>query len=147
MARFRLGREEASAKPTDTASFRNEDRRKKAIRSATRFGQSSTGISTSRARSPSPTIFQPIDALSSASRTMGRVAQPQHLQAAANLRKQLAKFQEMELLVQIGEYKAGTDPAADEAIRNIGRIRQLLQQPAERLCAFDDAVTALSQAV
>jgi type III secretion protein N (ATPase) len=91
--------------------------------------------------------FPAIDVLSSASRTMGRVAQPQHLQAAANLRKQLSKFQEMELLIQIGEYKAGADPAADEAIRNIGRIRQLLQQPADQLCTFDAAVTALSNAV
>ena len=32
------------------------------------------------------------------------------MKAAANLRRQLAKFQEMELLVQIGEYQAGTDP-------------------------------------
>ena len=91
--------------------------------------------------------FPAIDVLSSASRTMGRVARPQHLQAAANLRKQLSKFQEMELLVQIGEYKAGADPAADEAIRNIGRIRKLLQQPADQLCTFDEAVTALSSAV
>jgi ATP synthase in type III secretion protein N len=91
--------------------------------------------------------FPAIDILSSASRTMRRVAEPQHLQAAANLRQQLSKFQEMELLVQIGEYKAGTDPEADEAIRNINRIRQLLQQPSDQLCAFDAAVTALSQAV
>jgi ATP synthase in type III secretion protein N len=75
---------------------------------------------------------------------MGRVARPQHMQAAATVRKQLSKFQEMELLVQIGEYKEGTDPAADAAIRNIDRIRQLLQQPADQLCAFDDAVQALS---
>jgi ATP synthase in type III secretion protein N len=91
--------------------------------------------------------FPAIDVLSSASRTMRRVAQPQHMQAAAKLRQQLSKFQEMELLVQIGEYKAGTDPAADEAIRNISRIRQLLQQPSDQLCAFEAAVTALSQAV
>jgi type III secretion protein N (ATPase) len=51
----------------------------------------------------------------------------------------------MELLVQIGEYKGGTDPEADEAIRNIGRIRQLLQQPADQLCAYDEAVAQLTQ--
>ena len=89
--------------------------------------------------------FPAIDVLNSASRTMGRVAQPLHLKAAANLRRQLAKFQEMELLVQIGEYKGGTDPEADEAIRNIGRIRQLLQQPADQLCGYDEAVAQLTQ--
>jgi type III secretion protein N (ATPase) len=87
--------------------------------------------------------FPAIDILASASRTMGRVAHSQHLKAAANLRRQLAKFQEMELLVQIGEYKPGTDPEADQAISNIGRIRQLLQQPASQLCTFDEAVRSL----
>lgn len=90
--------------------------------------------------------FPAIDILTSASRTMGRVVPPRHLQAAANLRRQLAKFQEMELLVQIGEYKPGTDPEADAAIGNIGRIRQLLQQPASQLCNLDESVNLLVQA-
>ena len=89
--------------------------------------------------------FPAIDVLNSASRTMGRVTQPQHRKAAANLRRQLAKFQEMELLVQIGEYQAGTDPEADEAIRNIGLVRQHLQQPADELCTFEAAVASLER--
>jgi type III secretion protein N (ATPase) len=91
--------------------------------------------------------FPAIDVLTSASRTLSRVAPPQQLQAAASLRRQLAKFQEIELLVQIGEYKPGSDSEADEALRNIGRIRQLLQQPPEQLSAFDESVRALSQTV
>jgi type III secretion protein N (ATPase) len=91
--------------------------------------------------------FPAIDVLTSASRTMSRVAPPQQLQAAASLRRQLAKFQEIELLVQIGEYKPGSDSEADEALRNIGRIRQLLQQPPEQLSGYDEAVRALSQTV
>jgi type III secretion protein N (ATPase) len=91
--------------------------------------------------------FPAIDVLTSASRTMTRVAQPEHLQAAASLRRQLAKFQEIELLVQIGEYKQGSDPEADEALRNISGIRQFLQQPADQLSAYDEAVHALSQTV
>lgn len=89
--------------------------------------------------------FPAIDILTSASRTMGRVVPSQHLQAAANLRRQLAKFQQMELLVQIGEYQSGTDPEADQAIQNIGRIRQLLQQPAGELCTFEESVHLLMQ--
>jgi type III secretion protein N (ATPase) len=51
----------------------------------------------------------------------------------------------MELLVQIGEYQAGTDPEADEAIRNIGLVRKHLQQPADELCTFEAAVESLAR--
>ncbi len=91
--------------------------------------------------------FPAIDILTSASRVMPRVVEQRHLQAAATLRKQLAKYQEIELLVRIGEYKAGTDPEADEALRNIGRIRQLLQQSARDKSDFDESVLALERLV
>jgi type III secretion protein N (ATPase) len=88
--------------------------------------------------------FPAIDVLASASRVMPRVAQPAHLRAAASLRKQLAKYQDVELLLQIGEYKRGSDAEADEAIRNIPAIRKLLQQPADQLSGFDESVVALT---
>ena len=91
--------------------------------------------------------FPAIDVLASASRVMPRVAQPAHLHAAALMRKQLAKYQDVELLLQIGEYKRGSDAEADEAIRNIPAIRKLLQQPADQLSGFDDNVMALSGVV
>jgi type III secretion protein N (ATPase) len=88
--------------------------------------------------------YPAIDVLASASRVMPRVAQPAHLRAAASLRKQLAKYQDVELLLQIGEYKRGSDAEADEAIRNIPAIRKLLQQPADQLSGFDESVVALT---
>ena len=59
--------------------------------------------------------YPAIDILRSTSRVMGRVASQDHLAAAARLRKLLAKYQEIELLLQIGEYKAGGDLDADAA--------------------------------
>ena len=88
--------------------------------------------------------YPAIDVLASASRVMPRVAQPAHLRAAASLRKQLAKYQDVELLLQIGEYKRGSDAEADEAIRNIPAIRKLLQQPADQLSGFDENMAALA---
>jgi type III secretion protein N (ATPase) len=88
--------------------------------------------------------YPAIDVLGSASRVMPRVAQPAHLRAAALLRKQLAKYQDVELLLQIGEYKRGSDAEADEAIRNIPAIRKLLQQPADQLSGFEENVAALT---
>ncbi len=88
--------------------------------------------------------YPAIDVLASASRVMSRVAQPAHLRAAGLLRKHLAKYQDVELLLQIGEYKKGSDAEADEAIRVIPAIRKLLQQPAEQLARFDESVAALT---
>jgi len=89
--------------------------------------------------------FPAIDVLASASRTMPRVVSAEHLQAAATLRRHLAKFQEIELLVQIGEYQSGSDPEADEALRHIGGIRQFLQQPAGQISPFENSVGSLTK--
>lgn len=83
--------------------------------------------------------YPAIDILASASRTMPRVTDAAQQRAAALLRKHLAKHQDIELLLQIGEYKAGSDAAADAAIRLIEPIRALLQQPADQLHSYADS--------
>ncbi|HEX2083333.1 MAG TPA: FliI/YscN family ATPase [Xanthomonadaceae bacterium] len=87
--------------------------------------------------------YPAIDVLTSLSRTMPRVVDEPHLRAAGQLRKYLAKHQEIELLLQLGEYKKGTDPDADIAIQKIEPIRKLLQQPATELADFGQSVAAL----
>jgi type III secretion protein N (ATPase) len=87
--------------------------------------------------------FPAIDVLASASRVMPRVTQQAQQRAAGLLRKHLAKYQDIELLLQVGEYKRGSDTDADEAIRTIPLIRKLLQQPANQRSAFDESVAAL----
>jgi type III secretion protein N (ATPase) len=89
--------------------------------------------------------FPAIDVLASASRVMSRVVSEQHQRVAGALRKQLAKYQEMELLLQIGEYKKGSDAEADAAIRNIQPIRQFLQQSSQSLSGFDESLGALME--
>lgn len=73
--------------------------------------------------------YPAIDVLTSLSRTMPRVVDPAHQRAAGQLRKVLAKYNDIELLLQLGEYKRGSDPDADMAIDRIGPVRKLLQQP------------------
>ena len=55
----------------------------------------------------------------------------------------LAKYQDIELLLQLGEYKRGTDPDADMAIEKIGPVRALLQQSAAELVPFTQSSEAL----
>src|SRR5690606_23070939 len=87
--------------------------------------------------------YPAIDVLSSLSRTMPRVVDPAHQRAAGQLRKYLAKHQDIELLLQLGEYQRGSDPDADIAIDRIGPIRQLLQQSAAELVPFEQSSQAL----
>lgn len=87
--------------------------------------------------------YPAIDVLTSLSRTMPRVVDATHQRAAGQLRKLLAKHQDIELLVQLGEYKRGTDPDADAAIEKIGPIRKLLQQSSSELVPFAQSADAL----
>jgi ATP synthase in type III secretion protein N len=44
----------------------------------------------------------------------------------------------VELLVRVGEYKQGSDPIADEAIRKIDRINGFLRQTGTAKCTIDE---------
>ena len=87
--------------------------------------------------------YPAIDVLTSLSRTMPRVVEEPQLRAAGQLRKYLAKHQDIELLLQLGEYKKGSDPEADIAIQKIEPIRKLLQQPSGDIADFGESVAAL----
>lgn len=78
---------------------------------------------------------------------MPRVVTPEHLWNAGLVRKHLAKYQEIELLLQLGEYKAGGDPEADEAVRRIAGIRALLRQNSNELTQFSDVMPSLRGAL
>lgn len=73
-------------------------------------------------------IYPAIDVLASLSRLMPSVTTPQHRAAAGKLRALLARYREVELLIQVGEYRAGSDPVADEAIAKLSGIRAFLGQ-------------------
>jgi ATP synthase in type III secretion protein N len=92
-------------------------------------------------------FFPAIDVLASASRVMPRVVNAAHRQRAGLVRKNLAKYQELELLLQLGEYKPGGDAEADEAISRIGSIQKLLRQDAHELVSLSASSDALEKAL
>jgi type III secretion protein N (ATPase) len=59
----------------------------------------------------------------------------------------MAKYQEVELLVKIGEYKRGADTLADEAIARIEEIRNFLKQRTDERIGFDDMLEQLHDVV
>jgi type III secretion protein N (ATPase) len=91
--------------------------------------------------------YPAIDVLNSVSRVMNAVAAPQHQRAAQRLRESLAKYDEVELLVRIGEYKKGSDLAADEALEKHESLVEFLKQPIGESAAFAQTVDRLQEIV
>jgi len=87
--------------------------------------------------------YPAIDVLASASRVMLRVTAPEHQEAAGLLRRYVAKYRDIELLLQLGEYRAGNDADADIAIAKMGDIDALMRQPSEQLADYDDTIGRL----
>ena len=80
-------------------------------------------------------IYPPIDLLASASRVMGDVTDEHHRKLAGKFKESLATYRQSEDLINIGAYKAGSNPAIDNAIRKIDAMTAYQKQ------AIDDPVT------
>jgi ATP synthase in type III secretion protein N len=87
--------------------------------------------------------FPAIDPLQSKSRLMSVVASKAHQAAARKCIALLAKYQEIEFLIQVGEFKRGEDSLADEAAEKIDALRAFLQQEAEQAASFEDTMQRL----
>jgi flagellum-specific ATP synthase len=87
--------------------------------------------------------YPPIDVLSSVSRLMERVAQPEHRAAARALREIMAAYAEARDLINIGAYVSGSDPAVDAAIELLPKLNLLLRQSANEITPFDSTVRVL----
>ncbi|MCG8609244.1 MAG: FliI/YscN family ATPase [Pseudomonadales bacterium] len=90
--------------------------------------------------------YPAIDVLNSASRVMNRVVTDEHLGAAKKLRENLARYQEVELLLQLGEYKTGTDANIDAAVSSYPRLMSLLRQSEYDIADFDQTFVSLQEA-
>jgi type III secretion protein N (ATPase) len=91
--------------------------------------------------------YPAIDVLASASRVMNAVITPEHKRMAGRLRELMAKYQEVDLLVKIGEYKRGGDAVTDEAIDKIGAINQFLRQRTDERATLAEALARMAQIV
>jgi type III secretion protein N (ATPase) len=91
--------------------------------------------------------YPAIDVLASISRVMTQITEAPHRAGASRLRRLLSAWQEVELLVRVGEYREGQDQEVDDAVRLRGRINEFLQQKVEDYCGFDDTLRTLQQTV
>ncbi|MES2075946.1 MAG: FliI/YscN family ATPase [Pseudomonadota bacterium] len=88
--------------------------------------------------------FPAIDVLASISRVMGNVSSRAHREAAFRLRELMARYQEMELLIRLGEYRAGSDALADRAVQLRPRQLAFLRQDSGAGAGFDETLAMLA---
>ncbi|WP_281561013.1 type III secretion system ATPase SctN [Thalassomonas sp. RHCl1] len=88
--------------------------------------------------------YPAIDVLGSISRVMNNITNREHIDNAGYIRRLMSKYQDVELLVNIGEYQQGEDPDADEAIAKIGDINEFLQQGCDQIIDYDESLASLA---
>ncbi len=87
--------------------------------------------------------YPAVDILSSASRILPHIIDKEHLQLIGKVREVLANYRKNELLIRIGEYKAGSDKNADFAIKYIDKVNQFLKQRVDEPSTFEETLAQL----
>ncbi|HRJ69005.1 MAG TPA: FliI/YscN family ATPase [Beijerinckiaceae bacterium] len=87
--------------------------------------------------------FPAIDVLDSRSRVMDMVVDKSHVADAKKVRELMAKYRDVELLIQVGEYRRGSDPLADQAVDKHRAILSFLQQGPDEFTPIADTRAGL----
>jgi type III secretion protein N (ATPase) len=82
-------------------------------------------------------FFPAIDVLKSRSRLMESVVGKAHREHAAHIRALLARYEEIELLLRVGEYERGVDALSDEAIEKREAIEAFLRQDGNEFSSLE----------
>lgn len=91
--------------------------------------------------------YPAIDVLKSVSRCQNAIIDDSHRRDASKLRELLAKYDEVELLVKIGEYKKGSDKETDEAIDKHDAVNSFLKQNLTERPCYAETLALLKKAV
>lgn len=91
--------------------------------------------------------YPAIDVLSSISRLMSDIVPKEQSTAAGNIRNMMSTHQENQDLISIGAYKAGSNPALDDAIKHMPGINDFLQQKVDVKFTYEETVEVLKKTV
>jgi ATP synthase in type III secretion protein N len=87
--------------------------------------------------------YPAIDILGSLSRLYTKLAPAPQAKAASGLRAMMSKLEEIELIVQLGEYEAGRDALADRALDRADEINAYLRQSMNEPTSLSQTVALL----
>lgn len=89
--------------------------------------------------------YPAIDVLNSISRLTSNIATPEQKQAMNRIRNMMALYKDNEDLISIGAYKAGSNPALDEAIAHIDDINSFLRQQVDEPWSVEETLKQMQQ--
>lgn len=89
--------------------------------------------------------YPAIDVLQSISRVMSSIVDSKHKKASGQLKNVLATYAEAEDLVNIGAYKAGSNPSIDYALSKIDAVNEFLQQDVYEKFSFEESIQRLEE--
>ncbi|MBX9404960.1 FliI/YscN family ATPase [Pseudomonas baetica] len=89
--------------------------------------------------------YPAVDILASLSRTMSQVVGTEQQQGATQLRRLMAAYQQVEMLIKLGEYQPGNDPLTDCAVDARARIEAFVQQSLRDPVPLDETLDHLLQ--
>ena len=87
--------------------------------------------------------YPAIDVLQSISRVMSSIVSKEHKKLAGECKMLMATHREAEDLINIGAYKAGSNPDIDRAIEKMKEINGFLLQDVDAKYSFEDSVSIL----
>jgi len=87
--------------------------------------------------------YPAIDVLQSISRVMSSIITKEHKKLAGECKMLMATHREAEDLINIGAYKAGSNPDIDRAIEKMKEINGFLLQDVDTKFSFEDSVSIL----
>lgn len=91
--------------------------------------------------------YPAINVLKSVSRTMPKSADPAFLPDITRARQMMATYSDMEELIRLGAYRAGSNAEVDEAIRLNPVIEDFLRQAKDEVTSIGDGYRRLQQIV
>jgi len=86
-----------------------------------------------------------IDILSSISRSMSRIVENTHDEAASVVKRLTAAYRQTQDMIEIGAYQSGSNALVDQAIQLRQPILDYVQQSADQSVSFQDAVQQLEK--
>jgi flagellum-specific ATP synthase len=89
--------------------------------------------------------YPAINILKSISRTMPKAADPAFLPTIMRSRQVMATYSDMEELIRLGAYRAGSSPEVDEAISLHEPLETFLRQGKNEVCGLDEGYRQLQQ--
>lgn len=87
--------------------------------------------------------FPAIDVLRSISRVAARVCEAPHLLSASGVRSMLARLEDLQMMLDLGEYRPGENAANDHAVARRDALRLWATQPVEQGSELAQTVEAM----